>query len=305
MIGRFSRWRLQPEPTPIVHVVRDDVTANGLEALVSTAPSEVSAAVDPDRAGAPQRPDHLAPGLEIPALSLVAHNVRRPGQLAPIINGFSWDFLPSRTYFIVGRNGVGKSLLLKSMTAVRRASVRSSAAVPVYYAARDTVCDEQITPEMLLRSLCGAVLAADSLNRWGIGHCANRNVRQLSQGERTRLMLAAASVLDPPILLLDEPTLGLDQDGLSMLHRHLADRRNRRRLTVLASHELTVFEIEGGELLLLEHDLERTRISHATGRIVRATARFNEGEVDGGAPEVARALIEAQINAITQSGTPS
>lgn len=301
MIGRFTRWQLQPEPTPIVHVIRDEVHKSGVEALVSPAPSETtSSTIDRVDVLAEQLEGGAAEGDRIPVLSLVAHNVRKPGQLAPIINGFSWDFLASRTYFIIGRNGVGKSLLLKSLTAVRPASVRS-AATPVYYAARDTVCDEAITPETLMRALCGAVTTAESLNKWGISDCARRYVRHLSQGERTRLMLAAASVLDPPLLLLDEPTLGLDQNGLSTLHRYLAERRKRRRLTIVASHELTVFEIEGGELLLLDHDFERTRITQATDRILQASARFNEAEIAGGAPEVARALIESQMSAITRA----
>jgi len=64
--------------------------------------------------------------------------------------------------------------------------------------------------------------ALECLQRFGIGHLASRRTRNLSGGERRRVALARAVVLDVRLLLLDEPLADLDDGGIESLCRALA-----------------------------------------------------------------------------------
>lgn len=77
------------------------------------------------------------------------------------------------------------------------------------------------------------------LTRLGIEHLRQRYPRDLSGGERQRAALAAMLVADPPVLLLDEPTRGLDYAQKQALN-----------------HLLQQFKAEGKSILLATHDVE-------------------------------------------------
>lgn len=70
--------------------------------------------------------------------------------------------------------------------------------------------------------------------RLGIGALLTRDVGALSHGERQRVVLAGVLVLEPSVLLLDEPTLGLDRRGRCAL-LSLLDAEVRRGTTVVAA----------------------------------------------------------------------
>jgi Cu-processing system ATP-binding protein len=76
----------------------------------------------------------------------------------------------------------------------------------------------------------------------GLADAANRSVRGYSRGMRQRLGLAVAIVHEPELLVLDEPTGGLDQEGLSLLWRIFDRWRDAGRTIWVASHELGLVE---------------------------------------------------------------
>ena len=84
--------------------------------------------------------------------------------------------------------------------------------------------------------------ALSLLDRFGLRDRAASRAEQLSGGQRQRAALARALVLDPPILLLDEPTAHLDSESAAGVVALLAELRDEGRTIVLATHDARVYD---------------------------------------------------------------
>jgi ABC-2 type transport system ATP-binding protein len=80
------------------------------------------------------------------------------------------------------------------------------------------------------------LLADTAIERFGLTDNADEPVGKLSRGWQQRYALARADLLEPPILLLDEPTTGLDDEGREATEQHLAQWRTNR-IVLMATHE--------------------------------------------------------------------
>ena len=79
----------------------------------------------------------------------------------------------------------------------------------------------------------------ETLDRVGLGNASHRRVRGFSLGMRQRLGLAAALLGDPEILILDEPTNGLDPDGVRWLRGLTRQLAAEGRTVLVSSHLLS------------------------------------------------------------------
>jgi ABC-type multidrug transport system ATPase subunit len=113
----------------------------------------------------------------------------------------------------------------------------------------------------------------DTLERVGLGGLDNRAVRKYSLGMRQRLGLAAALLRAPSLLILDEPTNGLDPQGIREMRDLLAGLNDAGATIFLSSHQLAEVEqlctrigvVDRGRLVL-QDSLDALR--SATGRVV-------------------------------------
>jgi energy-coupling factor transport system ATP-binding protein len=151
----------------------------------------------------------------------------------------------------MGRNGAGKSTLLRAL-----AGVHEPAAGEVRVLGREPrpgidvgLCPQE--PESVLftdsveheiratleaRGLPDA--AAPWLDRLGIVELASRHPRDLSAGQRLLVATAAVAATEAPLLLLDEPTRGLDPDAKGRLVRFLRAHTGDGRAAMIATHDV-------------------------------------------------------------------
>ncbi|NTW39148.1 MAG: ABC transporter ATP-binding protein [Cellulomonadaceae bacterium] len=78
-----------------------------------------------------------------------------------------------------------------------------------------------------------------AVSRFGLTRFVSRPTGRLSMGERQRVALACATLGDPEVLVLDEPTNGLDIESLAWLRGVIDDRTAAGRTTLVSSHALS------------------------------------------------------------------
>lgn len=148
---------------------------------------------------------------------------------------------------LLGPNGSGKTTLLRILAGIWHPDVGRIAypGAPVrvgYVAQRFCLYDELTVGENL--RFQGAMLGrnampvARALHEFSLEALASRRAAALSNGERQRLMLAAAMLSRPTLLLLDEPTTALDTASRRSLWSLLRREAAYGTAVVLTSHEL-------------------------------------------------------------------
>jgi ABC-2 type transport system ATP-binding protein len=129
-----------------------------------------------------------------------------------------------------------------------------------------------------------AARVGDALDRVGMGNVDERPVKAYSLGMKQRLGLAAALMRKPDLLILDEPTNGLDPQGILEVRNLLMELNNDGTTVFLSSHQLTEIEalctrvgvISGGRMMVQDElSALRTPTGHVQVRtpdLAQATA---------------------------------
>lgn len=167
---------------------------------------------------------------------------------------------------VVGQNGSGKSTLLRTMAGVLRptegAVVRSDDVRRVLLLSSGGALVPRLDAWQTAEFLGGVPRPRSSrkvsaaFQRFGVESFAARPVAELSLGMRQRLAFSIAAIVDPDVLLLDEPFHGLDPEGAARARRFLSELATGRTV-VHATHDLgDVIGLADG-LLLIEAGVAR------------------------------------------------
>ena len=149
---------------------------------------------------------------------------------------------------IVGPNGSGKTTMLRALLGVvapTQGKVTRKRGLQVGYVPQNLHIDPGL-PLPVRRFLSlpvrrSAAQIAAVLDRVGVPDVAGQNMTTLSGGQFQRVLLARALLMQPDILMLDEPTAGLDQPGVASFYRLIEDVRRDTGCAVLSvSHDLHV-----------------------------------------------------------------
>jgi energy-coupling factor transport system ATP-binding protein len=199
-------------------------------------------AVSTDLGPAPEPVPRPTPGESL----VVARGLRVALGRRDVLHGVSVDVRRGEVVALLGRNGSGKTTLLRALARLL-ASARGSvdgAGTTAYVPQDPNALLFAPTVQRELRETLRLVGRADdgAVDRWldglGLTAVAERHPRSLSGGERQRVAIAAVAVGGADVLLLDEPTRGMDARSRRALHdavtRHAAD----GGAVVLATHDV-------------------------------------------------------------------
>ena len=217
----------------------------------------------------PARAPRQAPPTGGPVL-LHARRVSVGYEGRPVLKEVDLALRSGEVVALMGRNGAGKSTLLRCLAGLLPpdAGAVTFGDGPVA-AGHDVALTPQTPEDILFKDSVGdevrATLRAhgrddgshDILGSLGIVHLATRHPRDLSAGERLLAAVAATVATDAKVLLLDEPTRGLDAHTKERLSAFLRAYAARDRAVVFASHDVElvaelatrVVMLAGGEVI--------------------------------------------------------
>lgn len=211
----------------------------------------------------------------------------------------TFDIRPGTRVALLGPNGAGKTTAVRLMTGRTRPSrggVRVLGAEPGSRALHGRVGVVPQDPGMytdltageyldLARSAYGRTSAADVVATLGLSEHLGTLMADLSGGYQRRFVLAAALLADPALLVLDEPTVGLDALAAHDVRRQLRERLDGRTV-LLCTHNLAeadalcdlVIMLRAGAVIVYERiDTLRAR----AGARLRLTTRQAPSDVVG------------------------
>ncbi len=243
------------------------------------------------------------------------------------VDAISFDIAPGEIVGYIGANGAGKSTTIKMLTGIltptdgtvrvggfdpsrqRRQYVRN---IGVVFGQRTQLWWDIAVVEAfkLLRRVYRVEQAdyeariAKFIEVLDIGRLLHRPVRKLSLGERMRCDLVAALLHNPPVLFLDEPTIGLDVDAKARIRDFIAElNRNEGTTVLLTTHDMVDIEelcprvivIDRGHILF---DGSQEQIRSRFGRRRRIILDLFEAVE----PKQIRALLPAEEIELHQVG---
>lgn len=209
---------------------------------------------------------------------VVTQNVVKTFGSTVALRGVSVSFPAGQITLIEGANGSGKSTLLGILGTVVRATSGTVQYDPIgddtqhvrscigwlsheTLAYPDLSGRQNIELVAKVHGLDARVLWTRVQERFELGAFALRPLRTCSRGQRQRIALARSLLHEPSVILLDEPTTGLDQGGVRQLLKIVQEEAERGAVVIVVSHEPDVFRSGSTGRIVLE----RGRVVSAEG----------------------------------------
>ena len=210
----------------------------------------------------------------MPAISFqnVSKTYTTAGRHVRALDGVSFDIEPGEFFGLLGPNGAGKTTLISILAGLSAASggkvlVHGHDVVTDYAAARRSL---GIVPQELVFDPFFSVRETlviqsgyfgvrnngawidELLGGLGLADKAHANMRQLSGGMKRRVLVAQALVHRPPVIVLDEPTAGVDVELRQTLWQFVARLNKEGHTVLLTTHYLEEAEALCGRIAMLK-----------------------------------------------------
>jgi ABC-2 type transport system ATP-binding protein len=229
------------------------------------------------------------PAISFQSVSKTYVTARGPFQA---LDGVRFDIEPGEFFGLLGPNGAGKTTLISILAGLSKATAgavtvhgfdvntqaaqarRQLGVVP-----QELVFDPFFNVREALRFQSGyfGVTHNDDwidelLHSLGLADKANHNMRQLSGGMKRRVLVAQALVHKPPVIVLDEPTAGVDVELRQTLWQFIAKLNKQGHTVLLTTHYLEEAEalcsriamLKQGKVVALENTTELLKAASST-----------------------------------------
>ena len=192
----------------------------------------------------------------------VVNFTKRFGRVAAV-NDVSLTVRPGEVFGLLGPNGAGKTTTIRGMTGLTRPT-SGTVRVASFDVWRDPVRAKaafgyipdrpylygKLTARELLRFIAGLhkLPKADAeIERWleffGLTDFSNELIETYSHGMKQKLTIISAMLPEPPVLIVDEPMVGLDPRAAKQARELLSDYAKKGKTVLLTTHSLPVAEI--------------------------------------------------------------
>jgi sodium transport system ATP-binding protein len=197
---------------------------------------------------------------------VVAESIeKRFGTSAPVVNGVSFRVVAGEIYGLIGPNGAGKTTTFRILAGLIRPTAGTARICGVDVDAHPEEAKSYLGFSTGSAALYGRLTAREQLEYFGTLHRMDREhmasrieevaaaldlerllprrCEKLSTGEKQRVAIARAVLHDPPVLILDEPTAGLDVLASRFLRDFVRRARDAGKAIVFSTHYLAEAEL--------------------------------------------------------------
>lgn len=188
------------------------------------------------------------------------------------VNDLSFDVLKGDVFGFLGPNGAGKSTTIRMLLTLIKPN---SGTIKIFDKNLNSHRREILTgigsiiekPDLynylsakknleIFARISGAAISNNRIDEMldfvGLGSRANSKVRTFSHGMKQRLGIAQALLHDPDLIILDEPTTGLDPQGIIEVRNLILQLKNERQKTILlSSHNLNEIEMIASRMIII------------------------------------------------------
>lgn len=217
-----------------------------------------------------------------------------------VLKGVSFTIHAGETFALLGVNGAGKTTAIECVEGLRRPNsgdirvcgLDVAKALPevqklLGVQLQSTALPDTMTPGEAMRLFCAwhnVPYRKDLLERFDMaGEYLRKPYGDLSTGRKRRLHLALALCHDPKVLILDEPTAGLDVEGRHALHAEIHRLKAMGVSILLATHDMaeaeslsdTIAILHEGKIVRQGSPLELTAAARVQSRVIIKTAAFS------------------------------
>ncbi len=185
------------------------------------------------------------------------------GKTGPILDSVSFELYRGQITTIIGPNGAGKSTLANIVTGLLQPHsgvLERAGKLRIGYLPQKVYVNT-LMPLSVKRLLQLTQVVSDdevqhALSQTEVGYLSNRQVQTLSEGELKRVLLARTTLGKPDLIVLDEPTAGVDVAGEVKMYDLIGALRNQLRCGVLlVSHNLHLVMSKTDKVLCLNKHL--------------------------------------------------
>lgn len=214
------------------------------------------------------------------------------------LDDVSFDVGEGEFFALLGPNGAGKTTLISAAAGLNRltsgsiavmghdAAAGRAARMALGVVPQELVYDPFFNVREVLRIQSGyfgirrnEAWIDELLNGLGLADKAHTNMRHLSGGMKRRVMVAQALVHKPPVIILDEPTAGVDVELRHSLWAFMQSLNRRGHTVILTTHYLEEAEQYCGRIAVMKRGrllaLDSTRNLLQNGRGLRVALRLN------------------------------
>jgi len=177
---------------------------------------------------------------------------------SPAVDGISFEVQRGEIFGLLGPNGAGKTTTLESLEGLRQPTSGSLSILGIDPTRQSNRLQNLIGVQLQSSGLPGYMTSKEAMEffcayhkvttrpdlliRLGLGEKLNSQFSTLSTGLQRRLSLALAVAHEPPVVLLDEPTAGLDVGSRVELHQVMRELQAKGTTIILATHDMAEAE---------------------------------------------------------------